>query len=284
MPHAEALTEDVPFGHFSANRFLLRLMGVSDFDARQPLTGWRRKLTKRYLRWSGQVFDVVYRGLKLRLKPSENAGDLQIVMHGAHGEEAEFDVFCAEASEHHVFVDIGANIGLYTLLATQHAPSDGTILAFEPTPQTRQKLKRHLAMNDVADRVQVVAAGVGPKAGTLHLTQVNAKNAGQNSMAFAGSGPSIEVPVVTLLESLKTHGLSEIGILKIDIEGFEDQALVPFFDQASAALWPKYIMLESDHNALWSLDLAGTLKACGYEVAFQKGQNTHYRLTSEASA
>jgi len=76
---------------------------------------------------------------------------------------------------------------------------------------------------------------------------------------------------------LKARNVDHINILKIDIEGYEDQALVPFFKAAPESLWPGYLMLETCHANLWQDDLIQLLKDNGYAVTFENARNRHYR-------
>ena len=66
--------------------------------------------------------------------------------------------------------------------------------------------------------------------------------------------------------------LSRIDALKIDIEGYEDRALLPFFAQAAESLWPRLLILErSDKD--WASDLMGALRKAGYGLMFSTKRN-----------
>ncbi|WP_353721710.1 FkbM family methyltransferase [Dyadobacter sp. 676] len=66
------------------------------------------------------------------------------------------------------FVDVGANVGVYTLLAAGVAGADA--IAFEPIPSTFSKLRRNIAYNALLDRVDLRNLGVGDKEETLVFT------------------------------------------------------------------------------------------------------------------
>lgn len=276
---AGGVDTSAPFGTHRATAALLWLIGASDLSSAHPVSGWRRKVAKRYLRWTGRVYDVTYRALKLRLYPAENAGDFEITLHGRHSEEDEFIVFEGEVPKHRTFVDIGGNIGLYSLIAARLMPEGSTIIAFEPTPPTRAKFEQNLALNDLSDRVTIIPAGVGPEPAEMTMHAGNRHNAGQNSLNPGDkvSGAGVTVPIVTLKDTLQAQGVTSVGILKIDIEGFEDQALWPFFQTAPEALWPEYILLETCHQDRWSHDLLGALAERGYQPAFENPRNMHFR-------
>ena len=67
--------------------------------------------------------------------------------------------------------------------------------------------------------------------------------------------------------------MSVSTLLKIDIEGFEDQALTPFFENADAALWPRAILIEIAHQAIWQNDLISLLASNGYSEIFRTAEN-----------
>lgn len=267
-----------PFGSLTPPALLGWILGAKDFDVPHPVSGLRRKIAKRFLRWTSTSFDATYRGLKLRLLPYDNAGDLEIAMHGRHSEEDELEVFVKEAPKAMSLVDIGANIGIYSMTAAQVMPKGARILAFEPAPGTRARFAQNLSLNGFLDRVEVVPAGVGSQNGELVLARGKSHNAGSATLANAQAGTGGEtVKVVRLIDVLQERGIESIDILKIDIEGFEDQALVPFFEEAPDTVWPKYVMLETCHANQWDLDLIQVLSERDYVVTFENARNRHYR-------
>lgn len=118
------------------------------------------------------------------------------------------------------FADIGANVGVYTILAAKNAGAN--VVSFEPIPSTFQKLRRNVEANKVTGRVELKCYGVGEKAETLRFTEaMDAVNhvIGKDE---AVDGQVIEVPVRTIDELL---GGSQPVLFKIDVEGFEWPAL-----------------------------------------------------------
>src|SRR5581483_6436540 len=72
-----------------------------------------------------------------------------------------------------VFVDIGANAGLFSMLAAKLVGPSGRVIAFEPHPGARAEMMRLLDRNAVADRVDVVSAALSDRDGhtaSLHIT------------------------------------------------------------------------------------------------------------------
>jgi FkbM family methyltransferase len=124
-------------------------------------------------------------------------------------------------------VDVGANVGVYVLQFAHWSAPAGRVVAFEPNPGAREVLERHVAFNGLGDRVTIVAAAVGARAGSATLYAAGADGTsrlGEPHVEMAGRAREINVPVVTLDGYCEGAGLSP-NWLFIDIEGFEVAAL-----------------------------------------------------------
>lgn len=231
---------------------------------RDPL----RHLMKR-LAPQGPVRAVV-EGITLDLAPADNKVDFDIWYKHRLEEAAERDFLAAELQPGEWFVDIGANIGLYTLSLMTRVPGARAV-AFEPLTRLRGRLQHNLALNDLTGRVAVRPEAVGPE-GTLELYE--SRNAGRSSLiAFEGARAGDKVPVRPLAGLLEEAGVGPIGALKIDVEGFEAEALMPYFDTAPAAKWPRAIVIETLHRASWRRDCLQELFQRGYERAGTSDEN-----------
>lgn len=120
-------------------------------------------------------------------------------------------------------VDVGAFLGHFTLLAARAAGPSGHVHAFEPDPRDYVWLVRNIEANGFTDRVVSEAVAVSNRSGTalLHLAE---RDRSQSSIVFAEDAvDAVRVPTVALDEHL-THD-AEVGVIKIDVEGAEIQAL-----------------------------------------------------------
>jgi len=117
-----------------------------------------------------------------------------------------------------LFIDIGANIGSYTVLAAAHIGSKS--ISIEPVPQTFKHLARNVAVNGVQSRAQVLNMALGAQKGTIEFTS-NLDTA--NHVAVPGDTTTIQVNVDTL-DSLVGDVESAI-LIKIDVEGFETEVM-----------------------------------------------------------
>jgi len=117
-------------------------------------------------------------------------------------------------------VDVGANIGLSTILLARSAQR---VIAFEPSPTNVGYLRRNLASNGIAN-VEVVAAAVSDRPGTLrfHVAQFGAGSHVVAAGYVQGDAiATIDVPAITLDEALTVP----VSFIKIDAEGHEPDVL-----------------------------------------------------------
>lgn len=125
-----------------------------------------------------------------------------------------------------VVLDVGANIGWYSLLVARIAPAGVAIHAFEPDPFVHALLRENIRLNAAA-LVTPVAAAVGEAPGGARLYLYGDANRGRNSMLPINAGEAIDVEVVSLDDYLRQHadGSRAVGFLKVDVEGYELFAL-----------------------------------------------------------
>lgn len=260
--------EKAPFGVFApSERF--RSIRATMISPAGPkfVRQWKYKIFSHFTKAPGRVFDIEYHGLKMRLVPSKASGDRWILRKGRHPEEHDFVLFEPFRGQDAVFVDIGANVGMYTMVARQTLGPGARVVAIEPHPENRMKFTFHLTLNGLMDGVTLVPAAVGEKEGVLKLYVVTDRDEGSHSLIPPrgdASAPAVETPVRLLLDIVTEAGLERIDILKIDVEGFEDQALMPFFDSAPQSLWPQDILIEVLFAKRWKRDCVAELQALGY--------------------
>jgi FkbM family methyltransferase len=182
------------------------------------------------------------------------------------------------------FIDLGANIGVFAVHAAQAVGPRGCVLAVEPSPAVLDRLRFNVNANGFRN-VRIAAVGVGDKRGqaTLH-TLANAH--GSSSLhATAGSATGLTIAVETLQSLLSGHGIARIDAMKIDIEGYEDRALMPFFAEAPRALWPRRILMETlGRGTRWQQDCLVHLLSLGYRTEWESKKDALLALPGEAAA
>ena len=120
-------------------------------------------------------------------------------------------------------VDLGANIGCFSLRAAQHLAPSGQVLAVEPNPACVSVLRRNLERNRVAN-VRVQAAAVSGRAGTRHLL-LSTRSTDCRLTASRAEPPMESLPVETCTLEQVLAGIPRVALLKMDIEGEEFEVL-----------------------------------------------------------
>lgn len=134
-------------------------------------------------------------------------------------EKDEIEFFCAHFQEGMTFVDVGANVGLYTALAIHRGAR--SVLAIEPHAETFGFLQKTVEANAPACPVALENAAAGREPGQLTLYS-NPDNKGDNRLYPDPMLSGQQIAKVDTLDALcKQHGISQIDFLKIDVQGAE---------------------------------------------------------------
>jgi len=125
-----------------------------------------------------------------------------------------------------VFVDVGANIGYDTLLASSCVGPTGRVVSIEASPRTFALLQRNLAANRASSNVRAVNAALSDRPGTLELYEVNAANIGAaTTLASRGGTLVASVEALPLEQILTPEERSRLRLIKMDVEGAEPPIL-----------------------------------------------------------
>jgi FkbM family methyltransferase len=126
------------------------------------------------------------------------------------------------------FVDVGANIGLFTLIAAACVGPKGRVIAFEPTRVTYTRLVDNVQLNGFSN-VNCVNSALSDRSGQLDLAQSADGFDAWNSFAQPTMGDAISYERVQAIEwdsYAGTHNLSgTLTMMKIDVEGWEGKVL-----------------------------------------------------------
>jgi FkbM family methyltransferase len=198
------------------------------FLLRHPLTGHRPlRALARWLRW--QIGSRILAGpiavpfvndarLLVRRGMTGATGNVYAGLH--EFEDMSFVLHALLPDD--LFVDVGANVGTYSVLASKVAGA--RVVAFEPIASTCLALRDNLALNDIVDRVEVWESCVGSTRGAIRMTTQH--DTTNHVVTAASEGPALEtsqeVPLVPLDEAI---GARRPFMLKLDVEGYELEVL-----------------------------------------------------------
>jgi len=226
-----------------------------------------------FLIGGGRPLDIGFREAVFRLEGGRNLIEYGILLNPAYNAE-DIDFLMGAVTEGGVFVDIGCNIGLYSLPLARAAGPQGRCVSIDANPLMIARLSRNAALSGLAN-VTAIASAVSDADGSGHLA-VRKNDDAIVAVEETGDGP---IPLRLLAALLSEAGISRIDGLKIDIEGHEDKALVPFLDTAERSLLPRRIVIEHPEA---NIDYPGCTAAFarhGYELVGRTRNNSLYRLT-----
>ena len=262
------MSQTPPMGTFAPRPLSTVLLALSRHT---PLgRGGSRKLLGRAIASmnASNPLDVRLYGLKARLYHPGNLSETKALLKPSHYSRPEF-AFCRKTMprENGVFFDIGGNAGVLSLFVASLMKS-GTLISAEPQPAMFERLKANFDLNpDVLNRlsIKLLNTAIGGKEPS-ELTLSIPDSAGQASGRPVAGTPTLKVPMVPLEHAISSTGVERVDLLKIDVEGFEDAVLVPFFETAPEALWPKALVMEYCHASRWEQDCEVVLNERGYRV------------------
>ncbi len=125
-----------------------------------------------------------------------------------------------------VFVDAGAHIGYYTLLAARHVGPSGKVYAFEPAAENLDLLRKNVELNGYRN-VVVVPKALADRPGIMDFYLCPLETT-CNSFYYRSeeySRQPVKVEVTTLDDFLEAEGWPRVDVVKIDVEGAERMVL-----------------------------------------------------------
>ena len=186
--------------------------------------------------------DIEAKGVRLRVHPEDNFCENRLLFMPQFYDVTELEFLRRMLPRDGRFADIGANVGIYSLVAGKLAMPAGRVVAAEPDPVTFARLRENVALNAPVS-IDARQVAVGGENGLLHLRRERG-NRGQNKLVAEAAPDTVAVPVLTLAGLLAEAGFERLDALKIDIEGFEEVVLRKFFSEAAKSLWPLHILAE----------------------------------------
>ncbi len=237
-----------PFGTFALHGYKKSLLNLAQSLNRNWLNfKFGLVLRKMVLQNKVKVVDAEALGIKARFYPLDNLGDRYMLFLPNFYEYIEFDLLAKTLKPSDVFVDIGANMGIYSIWASRFISESGRVLALEPNPICYERLNYNVSLNPHASKVTALQVGVADRATSFELS-LDPTNLGGATIMENKNQYKVTIQCQPLLAILEEQGIKHIDALKIDIEGAEAVALNQFFKDAPRSLYPRMILIETTDN------------------------------------
>jgi FkbM family methyltransferase len=175
--------------------------------------------------------------------------------------EPELRWLLRQLKPHDTFVDVGANIGIYSMQVARWLNHSGAVFSLEPSPDAVRILKENIALNGFGKLVAPIHAAASRSEGQLYLAGDPTK---WNSLQLHEQPPGIPIRVTTVDNVLDdSDKLEHFQFLKIDAEGVETDVLEGAWKSIQAT-WPR-IIFENSLNRCEELPTSW-LESRGYKI------------------
>lgn len=182
---------------------------------------------------------------------------------GVHEPEV-LERIASDLKEGMTFLDIGPNVGYYTLLAAKCVGTSGKVVALEPDPGVLAVLKWNVEINGV-DNVQVVHGAASESCGRAKLGRARSSSY-STGLYCADAVDWIDVPRYSLDALINELGIGAVDLIKLDVEGAELEA-IEGMSQILKVNRPRVIMeLHDRPDGAETQAVVQKLKRAGYTV------------------
>lgn len=169
--------------------------------------GIHQRVFKPYNLFKGVVCTIKHGGFKLELKLDDWIQE-NIFFTGEY-EKAELKVLAQHLKPNGIFLDIGANLGLYSLHASRIVGESGEVISFEPYSISNNALRTHIEMNALSN-VQIEKLAVGKESGMITLyNDESEENLGMVTANYIENATKEEVSIVSIDDFLYNLGYSK---------------------------------------------------------------------------
>jgi FkbM family methyltransferase len=237
------------------------ISAIRFYLARSPLTRGKGFITRKLLLpllppFPASFVANVPGGGRVNLRYREAIGYAHFI-HGGF-EKAELKLLSSRLSAGDGIVDVGANIGYFTIPLAMTVGASGMVVACEPEPRNVRRLTENVALNDL-DNVEIKQVAIGSHDGTTMLylgdDSVYHTTAGENDRLHITraheTGESRRVPLVRLDTLWREQGSPPVAFIKIDVEGTELDVLTGGKELIGACR--PYLLIETDQPRLDSV-------------------------------
>jgi FkbM family methyltransferase len=219
----------------------------------------------------GTIRNLRYHDVNMRVDISDYIGHYLFFGFSDVGIDKLFSL-CDENSK---VLDVGANIG-WTVLNLARIAKHGKVLGFEPDPYNFDRCRENITLNNF-ENVNVFPVGLGNKNDRVNMEVRTPSNRGGNRIAPSNSQDARPVDIVKLDDFAPVKELGGVDLIKMDVEGYELNAL-----RGAEQLLRKYkpiLFIELDDNNLKDQgDSAHALIRFLLEIGYQQIEHAENKL------
>ena len=260
------------FGIFTPNYIqkILIFIGKKSFLKRGL---FRTSYSKIILSLKKRPLDVYFRKCAYRITGENNLIEYGILLDPKYN-FYDLDFLLKGAKNNSNFVDIGSNIGLYSQPLAFNSP-DGLTVSIDANPNMISKLKFNINATKIQN-IKVISTAVSDiqGKGSLKIRKDDV------AIVALDENVSSSIKINTLENIIKSTKINSIFGLKIDIEGHEDKALVPFLLSSPKNLLPKKIVIEQLSKNKDYPGCKNTFDKLNYKLVGRSKNNSFYELSS----
>ncbi|MCG4255424.1 FkbM family methyltransferase [Acetobacter senegalensis] len=208
--------------------------------------GRLRRIAVSWFQQGPQIVDGTLFGYRVRFYPRDNQTDAYGAICGGFYKRRELRWLRSILSPDASFVDIGANMGFFSLYAARcHTRK---ILAVEANPVLIARFRETLALNEPLP-IWCVSCAVGATSGngelrSRHHDLGSFQISDTPSEKTQAGQQAATIPIRPLKDIVQDAGLKTITLMKLDIEGMEHSVLDTYFRDVSPMLYPQHLILE----------------------------------------
>lgn len=241
-----------------------------------------RWLIKLYLRKVRKAITSDILGFRMELDPKECV-DAELLFYPQLYDRHEIEFARANLGYGDVFVDVGAHIGFYSLMASRQVGVGGRVVAIEADPHSYRRLVRNVERNGFRN-VDTLRAGASDRHENVPLFVNMSGNRGGSTFLPDGSavpGAGIEVSCRPLLSILTGVGVARVDGMKLDIEGMEYRVLKRYLAEAPPEMVPRFLVVEYQPGWVERAggDAIALLESYGYRT--KRRTRLNYLMTCE---
>tara|TARA_B100000767_G_scaffold138891_1_gene131273 strand:+ start:98 stop:958 length:861 start_codon:yes stop_codon:yes gene_type:complete len=260
------------FGIFTPNYIqkILIFIGKKSFLKRGL---FRTSYSKIILSLKKRPLDIYFRKCAYRITGENNLIEYGILLDPKYN-FSDLDFLLKGAKNNSNFVDIGSNIGLYSQPLAFNSP-DGLTVSIDANPNMISKLKFNINATKIQN-IKVISTAVSDiqGKGSLKIRKDDV------AIVALDEDVSSSIKINTLENIIKSTKINSIFGLKIDIEGHEDKALVPFLLSSPKNLLPKKIVIEQLSKNKDYPGCKNTFDKLNYKLVGRSKNNSFYELSS----